>query len=108
MEYKMKVESISPTMAVQAAQVSYLFRYKSSTIGNTKIPPDLRNNFDFSGDLVTGISGTVLERLFNHRTGFGVIGTGRPESLSVLSVPDKNELEASDFFRTRRLSPACH
>ncbi|RCU52908.1 lipase family protein [Corallincola holothuriorum] len=72
--------SLSPKLAAQTAQFAYESRTAKNGINADDVPPILAHDFDFSGNLIQGVSGTLLERLFNHKTGFGVIGRGRPNS----------------------------
>ncbi len=76
----MTMRKLQPSLAAQAAKFAYDARTATSKTIVDLVPDTLEPEFDFSGNLISGVSGTVFERLFNHRTGFGVIGQGRAKS----------------------------
>ncbi|TAA45852.1 lipase family protein [Corallincola spongiicola] len=76
----MTMYQLTPLLAARAADYSYSSRQADAKRFHQNVPGELLREFDFEGGLVSGISGTVLDRMFDRRTGFAVIGQGRPNT----------------------------
>jgi hypothetical protein len=74
------MRDLTPQIAVTLAEAAYDIKDKNPA-GNYKslALSDLSKDFDFnlSNNVVQGTSGSVLEHIFKHKTGFAVIGTGK-------------------------------
>lgn len=74
------MRDLTPKIAVQFADAAYDIKDKNSAGSYESISIDLLSkDFDFnlSNNVVQGTSGSFMEHIFKHKTGFGVIGTGK-------------------------------
>lgn len=73
------MRDLTPQIAIRLAEAAYEIKDKKG--GNYKAPilDLLAKDFDFnlSNNVVQGTSGSVMEHIFKHKTGFAVIGTGK-------------------------------
>lgn len=74
------MRDLTPKIAVTLADAAYDIKDKNPT-GNYKslALKELSNDFDFnlSNNVVQGTSGSFMEHIFKHKTGFALIGTGK-------------------------------
>ncbi|WP_245597615.1 lipase family protein [Psychromonas aquimarina] len=74
------MHDLTPQMAVQLANSAYQIKDKNK-LGRYAAPAldYLAKDFDFdlSNNVMKGVSGTFMEHLFDHKTGFAVIGKGK-------------------------------
>ena len=74
------MRELTPRMAVNAADAAYQIE-ELTPEGKYNAPAltALSKDFDFnlSNNVVQGISGSFMEHIFKHKTGFAVIGTGK-------------------------------
>ncbi|RCU50898.1 lipase family protein [Corallincola holothuriorum] len=71
---------LTPKLASEAALYAYVTQTAAADKIHENVPLIAARKFDFQGGLVSGISGTVIDRMFDRRTGFAVIGQGRPNT----------------------------
>lgn len=74
------MRDLTPRIAVDLAAAAYEIKTKDKRGGyDTPILNTLANDFNFnlSNNVVQGVSGSFMEHLLGHKTGFAVIGTGK-------------------------------
>lgn len=74
------MRELTPKMAVKLAEGAYQIKKENLGGGyDTAALDELSKDFDFnlSSNIIQGISGSFIEHIFKHQTGFGVIGTGK-------------------------------
>ena len=74
------MRDLTPRLAVDLAAAAYEIKARDKRGDyDTPILNTLSKDFDFnlSNNVVQGISGSFMEHLFKHKTGFAVIGTGK-------------------------------
>lgn len=74
------MRDLTPRIAVDLAAAAYEIKNKDKRGEyDTPILNTLSKDFDFnlSSNVVQGISGSFMEHIFKHKTGFAVIGTGK-------------------------------
>lgn len=71
---------LTPFMAASLADTVYkLKKSGQEKVFTDALPPQITKNFDFdlSNHRITGVSGSIISRLFNRQTGFAAIGKGK-------------------------------
>ncbi|MEZ7276229.1 hypothetical protein [Pseudoalteromonas sp. 68 DY56-GL68] len=68
--------SLQPTQAAHFANIAYA-TLKQGGLKTSASYPYLSPLFNFDNYNITGISGSILERIFRHQTPFGYIAKGR-------------------------------
>jgi hypothetical protein len=73
------MRDLTPQIAVKLAEAAYEIKDKKDGLYKAPALDLLAKNFDFnlSNNVVQGTSGSLMEHLFKHKTGFAVIGTGK-------------------------------
>ena len=74
------MRDLTPRLAVDLAAAAYEIKVRDKRGDyDTPILNTLSKDFDFnlSNNVVQGISGSFMEHIFKHKTGFAVIGTGK-------------------------------
>ncbi|MDX5405615.1 MAG: lipase family protein [Chromatiaceae bacterium] len=76
------MNTLTPQMASQLANAAYLIRTAERdgySLG--RLPPQITKNFSFdlSNGPIQGVSGGMLSRMLNRKTGFAVIGQGKSQ-----------------------------
>ncbi|MBH0056363.1 hypothetical protein I6F65_05270 [Pseudoalteromonas sp. SWXJZ94C] len=73
------MRELSPTLAVYFAEAAYEIKKKVDGRYATPSLEFLNEDFDFDfNNVAQGVSGTFIEHLFGHKTGFALVGTGIP------------------------------
>ncbi|MDQ2045387.1 lipase family protein [Pseudoalteromonas sp. 20-92] len=70
------MQVLTPSLAARFAAISYSTDTTDGVEGSAYYGA-LSRHFDFDSDSVKGISGSILERVFRHRTPFGCIAKGK-------------------------------
>lgn len=73
------MRDLTPKVAVKLAEAAYEIKNKIGGSYESEALDLLSKDFDFnlSNNVVQGISGSFMEHIFKHKTGFAVIGTGK-------------------------------
>ncbi|WP_159817926.1 lipase family protein [Colwellia sp. 20A7] len=73
------MRDLTPTLAVTLADAAYDIKNKTGDSYRSAALITLSNDFEFnlSNNVVQGVSGSFMEHLLGHKTGFAIIGTGK-------------------------------
>ncbi|MBE0460002.1 lipase family protein, partial [Pseudoalteromonas prydzensis] len=66
------MNTLSPTIAANFAALAYT-TVEKAPLAYTDYYLLLKNSFSFESESIKGVSGSILERVFNHSTNFGCI-----------------------------------
>ncbi|MDO6775380.1 lipase family protein [Shewanella sp. 3_MG-2023] len=75
------MNTLTPVIAASFAEIAYASSRKNGVV-SSELYKDLNVGFSFSDAKLDGVSGSILERVFNHTTGFGCIAKGKPGPFS--------------------------
>ncbi|MBU2972511.1 hypothetical protein KO527_24560 [Pseudoalteromonas sp. C2R02] len=73
------MRDLTPKIAVKLAEAAYEIKDKVGGVYEAETLKELSKDFDFnlSDNVVQGTSGSFMEHIFKHKTGFALIGTGK-------------------------------
>ncbi|WP_245608410.1 lipase family protein [Shewanella waksmanii] len=70
------MRTLTPAIAANFASIAYEAN-NLNTIQLTDYYTELKSGFSFESDALSGVSGSILERVFKHKTTFGCIAEGK-------------------------------